>query len=139
MKQYPKKLQNRRGSTAVEFAICLPILLALVFGLFEFSRMTQLQHTARLAAFEGARAGITLNGSATDVKNAVNHVMTGVGVSTFTTTVTPATLGYTSPTVSVNVSVPAKANAWFSWFVPNSTTISATITLTREVQAVSAP
>ena len=140
MKHRPTiRKDRRRGAAMVEFAVCLPVLLALLFGMLEFSRMTQLQHTARLAAFEGARAGITLNGSATDVKAAVDHVMTGVGVSTYTTTVTPTTLGYTSPTVSVKVSVPAKANAWFHWFVTDSTTITATITLSREVQAVSAP
>lgn len=134
-----KRPKNRGGAAMVEYAICLPILLALLFGLLEFARMTQLQQTARLAAFEGARAGITLNSSTADVKAAVNHVMSAVAVSTFTTTVTPATLGYTSPTVTVNVSVPAQANAWFHWFVPNNTTISASITLSREVQAVSSP
>lgn len=134
-----KQRQNRGGAAMVEYAICLPILLALLFGLLEFARMTQLQQTARLAAFEGARAGITLNSSTSDVKAAVNHVMSAVAVSTFTTTITPTTLGYTSPTVTVKVSVPAQANAWFHWFVPNNTTITASITLSREVQAVSSP
>ena len=129
-----------RGATMVEFAICLPVLLAIVFGMLEFARITQLQHTARLAAFEGARAGVTLDASASDVNSEVNRVMSAVGILTFTTTITPANLAYTSPTVTVNVSVPAKANSWFTWFVTSSsTTITASITLGREVQAVSAP
>lgn len=139
MRKRGSKTASRRGATTVEFAICLPILFSVLFGLLEFARVTQLQQAARLAAFEGARAGISLNASTTDVKTAVNKVMSAVSISSFTTTITPETLAYTSPTVSVTVASSPNANAWFKWYVSDSSVITANVTLSREVQAVSVP
>ena len=106
------------AATAVEFAVCLPVLLAFVFGILEFSRATQLQQSTRLAAFEGARAGITLDAASSDVTTAVNRVMSAVSISNFSTTVSPSPLTYTSPTVTVTVNLDPTQNAWFTWFVP---------------------
>lgn len=139
MRKRGSKTAPRRGATTVEFAICLPILFSVLFGLLEFARVTQLQQAARLAAFEGARAGISLNASTTDVKTAVNKVMSAVSISSFTTTITPETLAYTSPTVSVTVALSPNANAWFKWYVSDDSVITANVTLSREVQAVSVP
>ncbi|MFP4323854.1 MAG: TadE/TadG family type IV pilus assembly protein, partial [Anaerolineales bacterium] len=54
-----KAVRSRRGQTLVEFALTLPILLILVFGIIEFARIFQswvtLQNSARVAV----RAGIT--------------------------------------------------------------------------------
>lgn len=139
MRSRDSKTASRRGATTVEFAICLPILFSVLFGLLEFARVTQLQQAARLAAFEGARAGVSLNASTTDVKSAVNKVMSAVSISSFTTTITPETLAYTSPTVSVTVALSPNANAWFKWYVSDNSVITANVTLSREVQAVSVP
>jgi Flp pilus assembly protein TadG len=135
----PNRCTDRRGATTVELAFCLPVLFSVVLGLMEFSRVTQLQQTARLAAFEGARAGIALDADTSDVQDAVNGVFSAVSISNFTTTVTPATLNYSSPTVSVSVSVSPTANAWLTMFVSSSSNITANVTLVREVQSVSAP
>ncbi|MBS0202206.1 MAG: pilus assembly protein [Planctomycetes bacterium] len=139
MRMRPKETSPRRGATTVEFAICLPILFSVLFGLLEFSRVTQLQQAARLAAFEGARSGIPLNATTADVQASVNKVMSAVSISSFTTTITPGMLAYTSPTVSVTVTLSPNANAWFKWYVSDSSSITANVTLAREVQAVSVP
>jgi Flp pilus assembly protein TadG len=44
-----------RGAAAVEFALCLPLLLLLVFGIIDFGRMLNAQITLTQAANEGAR------------------------------------------------------------------------------------
>ena len=133
------KSANRSGAAAVEFALCLPVLFAFVFGILEFSRVTQLQQSVRLAAFEGARAGISLNASTTDVQTAVNKIMTATGITNYTTTITPNPLTYSSTTVTVNVSLDPTQNAWIKWYVKSNNTVDATIVLQREVQAVSVP
>ena len=132
-----RKPSNRRGAAAVEFAVCLPVLFAFVFGILEFSRVTQLQQSIRLAAFEGARAGISLDAATTDVQSAVTRVMSAVSIPSYTTTITPNPLTYTSTSISVTVSLTPTQNAWFTWYVPSSKTISANVTLLREVNAVS--
>ncbi|WDZ85599.1 TadE/TadG family type IV pilus assembly protein [Micromonospora cathayae] len=45
-----------RGSAAVEFALLLPVVLLIVFGLIDFGRMLNAQLTVNQAAREGARA-----------------------------------------------------------------------------------
>lgn len=136
----PKKIrQRRRGATTVEFALCLPILLAFVFGILEFSRVTQLQQSVRLATFEGARAGITLNATTSDVQSAVDHVMSALSIANYQTTITPNPLAYSSTSITVKVSLDPTQNAWITWFTKNTNTIDATVTLLREVQAVSVP
>jgi Flp pilus assembly protein TadG len=138
-KQRKRPPQKRRGATAVEFAVCLPVLLAFVFGILEFSRVTQLQQSARLAAFEGARAGISLDAATSDVQSAVNRVMSAMSIANYTTTITPTQLAYSSTSISVTVALDPTKNAWFTWFVKSSNTISANVTLLREVNAVSVP
>ena len=48
--------QRDRGAAAVEFALLLPVLLLLVFGLIDFGRGLNAQVTLTQAAREGARA-----------------------------------------------------------------------------------
>jgi Flp pilus assembly protein TadG len=44
-----------RGAAAVEFALLLPLLLLIVFGIIDFGRMLNAQITLTQAAREGAR------------------------------------------------------------------------------------
>ena len=49
---------NQKGATAVEFAIVLPLLLTLIFGMIEFSLFIFNRQVITNAAREGARSGI---------------------------------------------------------------------------------
>ncbi|MBZ0258666.1 pilus assembly protein, partial [bacterium] len=46
---------GERGSATVEFALVLPILMLLLFGIIEFGRVLSVQHLLNTAAREGAR------------------------------------------------------------------------------------
>jgi Flp pilus assembly protein TadG len=48
-------LRDREGSAAVEFAIAVPIMLLLLFGVFDFGRMMWLTSSVKHAATEGVR------------------------------------------------------------------------------------
>ena len=52
------KFKNDRGAAAVEFAIVLPLLLFVVFGIIEFSIVFYDKAMITNASREGARAGI---------------------------------------------------------------------------------
>lgn len=55
---FEMKLKNRRGSAAVEFALILPILLVLLFGIIEFGFLLYNEQVITNASREGARYGI---------------------------------------------------------------------------------
>ena len=50
---------RQRGAAAVEFAVILPLLVVLVFGMIEFGIMFYNKAVITNASREGARAGIT--------------------------------------------------------------------------------
>ncbi|MCS6836035.1 MAG: pilus assembly protein [Anaerolineae bacterium] len=58
-KQGDPRIAHRRGQTLAEFAISLPILLILLFGVIEFGRLFQSWVTIQNAARQAARYAIT--------------------------------------------------------------------------------
>lgn len=71
------------GAAAVEFALVLPLLLLLVFGIMDFGRAYNMQIALTQAAREGVRVA-ALGGSgseASDRTEAAAFPVTGVGVS----------------------------------------------------------
>ena len=52
---HKKSKQQRRGAVAVEFAFVAPMLLAIVLGLIELTRVYDAQYLLQTAAREGAR------------------------------------------------------------------------------------
>lgn len=71
-----RRLQSaaRRGAVAVEFAAIAPLLLAVIVGLIELSRVYSVQNTLETAAREGARfaaldrSGMMLGGKTANQK-----------------------------------------------------------------------
>lgn len=53
-------LKSSRGATAVEFAIILPLLLLMIFGIIEFGLFLFNRHVINNAVREAARAGIVV-------------------------------------------------------------------------------
>jgi Flp pilus assembly protein TadG len=60
-------LKREDGAAAVEFALVLPILLVLLFGIIEFGMILYYQGVVASASREGARHGIVVS-RPTDVK-----------------------------------------------------------------------
>jgi Flp pilus assembly protein TadG len=58
MRKIIYKIDNRRGASAVEFAIILPLLVIFVFGIIEFSILFYDKAVITNASREGARRGI---------------------------------------------------------------------------------
>ena len=71
-------LKAERGSTLVEFAPVLIVLLALTFGMIDFARYVYAISAVRSAAQEGARAG-TVNFS--DAKPVAESMLIALDVS----------------------------------------------------------
>lgn len=69
------------GAAAVEFAIMLPLLLLLVFGIIDFGRALNAQVTITQAAREGARLTALNQPNVTARTQAAATGLSGVGVT----------------------------------------------------------
>ena len=91
-----------RGATAVEFALLLPVLLLLVFGLIDLGRALNAQITLTQAAREGARLAAL---SQANVVSRTQAAATGLSGVTVTVTACPSGAGASSD-ATVQVSYP---------------------------------
>lgn len=104
------RLQSRageRGAAAIEFALILPILVVLVFGVIEFGRVFNAQISITNAAREGARY-MAIHNSAADARtaaaNAAPSLTPALSVGSVDVSPAPCVLG--SPvTVTVHYTV----------------------------------
>lgn len=77
---------NRRGAAAVEFAVCLPILVMLIFGSIEASAMIFLKQSLNVAAYEASREAIRDGRSNADARVKANAILASRGVVGFNIT-----------------------------------------------------
>ena len=75
------KINNQSGAALVEFAIVLPVLLVLIFGMIEFSVMLYDKAMITNASREGARTGIVYSYptpiSTTEITQTVDDYLQG--------------------------------------------------------------
>jgi Flp pilus assembly protein TadG len=101
-------LQRTEGTSAVEFAIILPILLMIICGIIDFGQLYYRLHTVNAAARAGARLasvqGATLgSGTLTAVSTAVHNFGSNLHVSM--TPSTPVSNSNVTVTVTDSVSI----------------------------------
>ncbi|MEN8261895.1 MAG: TadE/TadG family type IV pilus assembly protein [Nitrospirota bacterium] len=77
------KLKDQEGASAVEFAIVLPLLMMVLFGIIEFSIAFYDKAMITNASREGARAGIVLKAGTredaaenAEIENVINYFLT---------------------------------------------------------------
>jgi Flp pilus assembly protein TadG len=88
------RVDNERGASAIEFAIVLPVLLLILFGIIEFSLLMFDKAVLTNASREGARAGIVYRSptrmSAPEITAVVNGYCQNHLISFGSTTPVPA-------------------------------------------------
>lgn len=93
-----RKTARDHGAAAVEFALLLPVLLLLVFGIIDFGRALNAQITLTQAARAGARLDALGKPSAT-VVSGTQAAATGLNPVTVAITACPANAGATATAV----------------------------------------
>lgn len=125
---------ERRGASAVEFAIVAPLFFLLVIGLIEFGRALMVQQVLTNASRVGARKAIALNVTTTQVIDATVEYAEGVSVDGVNVVVNPSpAAAKTGEPITVTVSVPYENVSWIPapWFM-NDTTLSASSVMRKE-------
>src|SRR5688572_19560794 len=92
-----------RGAAMVEFALVLPVLVLLLFGIIEFTRAYNAKTTMTHAAREGART-LALRGTVAEATDRVRATAPSLNQSNLTITTVPAS-GVCTPGQTVTVVV----------------------------------
>mgnify|MGYP003350558911 CR=1 FL=1 len=130
MRREDARRLGERGSAAVEFALCLPIMLAMTFGVVEASNAVFLQQALTSAAYEAANVASAVGGTSTNAQTRANAVLTSLGVKSATVTISPTVTASTvvGTTIVVTCSAPLSANSIVLGYV-GQTTLTAKITI----------
>lgn len=103
--------RSRRGATAAEFALTLPLFILFLMASFEFGWLNVLRHTADNACYEAARHAMVPGGTAAEAQAKANSLLNIIGARGAKVTVTPATLTSATNEVTVAIDIPLKNNA----------------------------
>jgi Flp pilus assembly protein TadG len=156
----PCARRARRGTAVVEFALVLPLLCMIFYGMSEVCRALMAKGTLTDAVRKGCRTGIQRDKGNTDIFNDVLNVMqdNGYDVTKFNpappgTTAGASNIGsititVTDPSgntltdslgapmnsqVSVQISIPVSSVLWVSWgFFPGTSIESDTLVMFKQ-------
>lgn len=105
---------DRRGAAAVEFAIAISVLLAIVFGSIELVRLSILRNSIEHASYLAARRGMVVGASRTSIEAAARDHLNLLDIGNASIVVDPATIDDTTQVIDVRVTVPVTGNSWIS-------------------------
>ena len=126
-----KKLRSESGASAVEFALLLPVLMMILFGIIEFGLALHRQAILTNASREGARLGIVQSVPAIttgQIDTAINNYLGPAGIipGTVARTIVGAG-GVTGVPVIVTLTLP-----YTFAVLPGLTSITPTINLVAQ-------
>jgi len=124
--------QRRRGAAVVEFAVVLPLLLTILFGIIEYGWVFMCRQTLQTAAREGCRIAVLQTETApyTEASDRVASVMAPTGLH-YTLTMTHATTS--NPIETVTVTVPySSVSLMGNFFGPHDYDIGGTCSMRKE-------
>lgn len=95
-------IRGNRGQSVVEFALVLPLILLVLFGITEFGRAWMTANILTSAAREGCRLAVVTGPNVGAVTTRVNNVCAAAGVTPTNITVTGPVGPERLVTVTVN-------------------------------------
>lgn len=106
-----RRAAPRRGAAVVEFAVCLPVILIIVFGAIEAASMLFLRQTMIQSSYESAKIAIKTNADNSRAILAAEEVARGRRVRDFTVSFNPSDISTAAPGELITVTVTAPGNA----------------------------
>lgn len=100
---------DERGASAVEFALLLPILMMILFGIIEFGMALYKQAVLTNASREGARLGIVQSVPAittAQINAAIDNYLMPTGINPASVSRSIVAGGVTGTPVTVNLTLP---------------------------------
>lgn len=125
---------GQRGTACVELAVCLPVIVLLVFASLEGANMLFLRQAVVQSAYETAKSVAKSNGVQATAQTLGQQVLSARGVVAPTITFTPAVVEGLPPGTpfTVSVSVPGDSRSITGIGPFNGLTIQAQATMLKE-------
>lgn len=131
------KKSSRRAVVLVEFALVLPLLVLLTFGVMEYGWMFLKAQEINNVSRDAVRLAVLPDATNADVDSRIAAMMTaaGLGGSGYTMTYSPANVANAAPEtpVSVTISVPYDDIDLFGLpILPTPATLQFAVTMAKE-------
>jgi Flp pilus assembly pilin Flp len=127
-------LRNRRGATAVEFAIVAPIIFVLFFAAIETSRLMMAEGSLNSAFLVGMREASLIETTPAKVRQTIRDELKKQGYSSISIAFDPSSFGPDDSELQISLQFPVNASNGFvgtRLIAPNSR-ITKSIRFVRE-------
>ena len=127
--------RRRRGTAAVETAVCLPVLLLIVFGAIEACTVIFLQQALQATAYESARVAAAPNNDVQAARDVGQSILAHRKVQGGSIQVTSSPMpGFTdTELVTATVTAPVASNRVFPAWALDVAQLSAECTMVKEI------
>lgn len=126
---------QRKGIASLECALCLPIVILITFGTIDLCSAMFLRESITIAAYEGARIGVTNTGTNANCIARVNQVLNERNINfnsdACSINATFETADVLDP-VTVSVTVPCAGNLALSGWLFSGRSVQANVTMRKE-------
>ena len=128
------RAKSHRGAAAVEFAVCLPVVLLVVFGSIQAASMLFLRQATIQAAYEGVKVAVVGTGTDDRVREAAQAVLDGRQLTGVTIDIQPSNVDTldAGTVIEVTISAPSDENTLFPFGLFTGTIVSANAVMVKE-------
>jgi hypothetical protein len=134
MKKQNQSKSKRRGVAAVEFAVCLPVIILLVFGSIEASSFIFLKQSLNVAAYEGLRESIRVGSDNADGVDRAQNILVSRNVRDFQVSFPNGDSGAASrgDEIVIEVSAPTQTNSPLAGQYVTNRMLTARVVMVKE-------
>jgi len=128
------RTKGRLGTATVELAVCLPVLVLIVFGSLQASSMYFLRQAMVQSAYEGVKEAARSDGSQELARTRSQQTLAFRNITGETISFFPENTGAVDPgtPITVTVSAPGDQNSVLPFGVFAGRTVSASATMNKE-------
>jgi len=125
-----KKRARTGGTTLVEMAVVLPLLLMVTMGAIKYGWLFLTAQQMTNAARQAARIAVLPDSTVVEVQTAVSTFLNNVGIHAFT--VEPPLTTVAGPTVTVGIRVNSSTVDLIPGYLPTPPSLYVTVTMAKE-------
>lgn len=125
---------RRKGAAMIEFAVCLPVIMVIVFGAIEAASMLFLRQALIQSAYEGVKIAVRTDAENNDAVAAAEAVAAGRRIDDLVVTFDPVNIQSAAKgeLIRVTVSAPGDANSLIPYGPFKNRTIAAEAVMVKE-------